>query len=52
LFCTKTLGVYDAVKRGYLKSLLFGISTNAEGTELLEVKVIWIKMFALDVTLV
>ncbi|GAX82615.1 hypothetical protein CEUSTIGMA_g10041.t1 [Chlamydomonas eustigma] len=29
-------GVYDAVKRGYLKSLLFGISTNAEGTELLE----------------
>jgi hypothetical protein len=30
-------GVYDAVKRGYLKTLLFGISSNAEGTDLLEV---------------
>ena len=30
-------GVYEAVKRGYLKTLLFGISSNAEGTDLLEV---------------
>ncbi|KAG1661185.1 hypothetical protein FOA52_005991 [Chlamydomonas sp. UWO 241] len=29
-------GVYDAVKHGYLKTLLFGISSNAEGTDLLE----------------
>lgn len=30
-------GVYDAIKRGYLKNLFFGISTDPEGTQLLEV---------------
>lgn len=29
-------GVYDAVKKQYLHSLMFGISTNADGTSLLE----------------
>ncbi|GLC76354.1 hypothetical protein PLESTF_001770500 [Pleodorina starrii] len=29
-------GVYDAIKRGYLKNLFFGISTDPDGTELLE----------------
>eukprot|EP00955_Chlamydomonas_euryale_P052141 355066-Chlamydomonas_euryale.AAC.13 len=29
-------GVYDAVRRGYLKTLLFGIASNVKGTELLE----------------
>ncbi len=30
-------GVYDAIKRGYCKNLFFGISTDPEGTQLLEV---------------
>ena len=30
-------GVFDAVKRGYLKTLVFGISSNCEGTDLMEV---------------
>lgn len=30
-------GVTDALKKGYLKSLFYGISRNQEGTELLEV---------------
>lgn len=30
-------GVTDALKKGYLKSLFYGISRNKEGTELLEV---------------
>ncbi|KAG2486880.1 hypothetical protein HYH03_014474 [Edaphochlamys debaryana] len=29
-------GVYDAIKRGFLKNLFFGISTDPEGTQLLE----------------
>ncbi|KAG2431756.1 hypothetical protein HXX76_009252 [Chlamydomonas incerta] len=29
-------GVYDSIKRGYLKNLFFGISTDPEGTQLLE----------------
>jgi hypothetical protein len=31
-------GVYDAVKRGFLKNLFFGISTDPDGTELLEAR--------------
>ena len=31
-------GVYDSIKRGYLKNLFFGISTDPEGTQLLEVR--------------
>ena len=31
-------GVHDAIKRMYLKRLYFGISGNAEGTQLLEVR--------------
>jgi hypothetical protein len=31
-------GVYDAIKRGYLKNLFFGIATDAESTHLLEVR--------------
>lgn len=30
-------GVYDAVRKGFLKTLIFGISKNMEGTDLLEV---------------
>ncbi|KXZ44956.1 hypothetical protein GPECTOR_60g733 [Gonium pectorale] len=29
-------GVYDAIKKGYLKNLFFGISNDPEGTQLLE----------------
>ena len=31
-------GVYDAVKKQYLHTLMFGISTNMDGTSLLEVR--------------
>jgi hypothetical protein len=31
-------GVYDAIRRGYLKSLFFGIATDPEGVNLLEVR--------------
>lgn len=30
-------GVYDAIRRGYLKTLFFGIATDPDGTKLLEV---------------
>lgn len=33
-------GVYDAIKQGYLKNLFFGVSTDPDGTHLLEVGVV------------
>lgn len=33
-----TAGVYDAIRKGHLKTLFFGISTDPEGTQLLEVR--------------
>lgn len=35
---TAPAGVYDAIRRSYLKTLFFGISTDPEGTNLLEVR--------------
>lgn len=35
--CACTAGVYDAIRKGYLKMLFFGISTDPDGTELMEV---------------
>ena len=37
-------GVYDAIKKNYLKSLFFGVSTDREGTSLLEVRRTWLQL--------
>jgi hypothetical protein len=33
-------GVYDAIKKGYLKSLFFGVASDSEGTDLMEVSTV------------
>jgi hypothetical protein len=35
---TSDAGVYDAIKKGHLKALLFGVASDYEGSDLLEVR--------------